>query len=100
MKRKNDSIILKAALTASIAVIIILCYMLVCVQANQVSDVDFQSIAVTAEDMNNLGKQMSSDIMDQVSAQIPSCTPNVFLEYYCKYDPSFKKVISNYFDIE
>lgn len=98
MKRKNETIILKAALAVATATIIILCFMLVNVKADQEAEINFQALTVTADDMNNLGKEMSPEIMNQVSAQIPSCTPNVFLEYYCKYDPAFKEVIAEYFE--
>lgn len=98
MKRKNETITLKAALVITAATIIILCSMLVNVKADQKPEVNFQALTVTADDMNNLGEKMSPEIMDQVSAQIPSCTPNVFLEYYCKYDSTFKDVIAEYFE--
>ena len=100
MKRKNETFILKAALAVTIVVVIIQCFMLVNVQADQAADVDFHSLTITAEDMNNLGEQMSPDIMAQVSAQIPSCTPSVYLEYYCRYDPAFEEVIADYVELE
>lgn len=100
MKKSRTETILKVALVLAVAMLIIQVAMLVRVHADPDTSIDFRTLNVSAEDMNNLGEEMSPEIMEQVSAQIQSCTPSVYLEYYCKYDPSFKDVIVEYFGLE
>lgn len=98
--RTKSETILKAALIVAVALLIIQSAMLVRVQADQDPGIDFRSLDITVEDMNNLGEQMSPEIMDLVSAQAPSCTPSVYLGLYCEYDPAFEDVLVEYFGLE
>lgn len=100
MKKTKSETILKAALVVAMVLLIIQSAMLVRVQADQDTSIDFRSLHITAEDMNHLGEQMSPDIKAQVNAQAPSCTPSVYLGLYCEYDPGFEDVIVKYFGLE
>ncbi len=56
-------------------------------------------VEITSEMMNRYAKDMDPDIINQVTEENGSCTPQEFLRAYTKRDSQFEKTLEKKYDI-
>ena len=54
---------------------------------------------ITSEMMNRYAKDMDPDIINRITEENGSCTPQEFLRAYTEQDPKFKKTLEKKYDI-
>lgn len=56
-------------------------------------------VEITSEMMNRYAKDMDPDIINRITEENGSCTPQEFLRAYTEQDPKFKKTLEKKYDI-
>ena len=56
-------------------------------------------VEITSEMMNRYAKDMDPDIINRITEENGSCTPQEFLRAYTEQDPKFKKMLEKKYDI-
>ena len=56
-------------------------------------------VEITSEMMNRYAKDMDPDIINRITEENGSCTPQEFLRAYTEEDPKFKKALEKKYDI-
>ncbi len=56
-------------------------------------------VEITSEMMNRYAKDMDPDIINRITEENGSCTPQEFIRAYTEQDPKFKKTLEKKYDI-